>query len=56
VGTRHDLRNTGERPLKVMVIWGEPRPADYSNLGSAKVARMARADVSPPPTAGNHPL
>ena len=56
VGTRHDLRNTGEGPLKVMVIWGEPRPADYSNLGSAKGARMARADASPPFNAGNHPL
>lgn len=56
VGTRHDLRNTGEGPLKVLVIWGEPRPADYSNFGSAQGARMARAQASPDWNAGNHPL
>ena len=47
VGTRHDLRNTGKGPLKVLVIWGEPKPVDYSDFGSAKMARVARTDSSP---------
>lgn len=46
VGARHDLRNTGKGPLKVLVIWGEPRLVDYSDFGSAKMARTARAQAS----------
>ena len=46
-GVRHDLLNTGKGPLKVLVIWGEPRPVDYSEFGSAKEALMARTDATP---------
>lgn len=41
-GTSHDLRNTGDGPLKVLVIWGTPGAADYSSFGSAKLAQAAR--------------
>lgn len=46
VGTQHDLRNTGEGPLKLLVVWGQPQPSDYSGFGSAKMARLARNDAS----------
>src|SRR4051794_37138582 len=55
VGTRHDLRNTGQGPLKVLVIWGEPRPADYSGFGSARMARAARVEASPGRNVDNCP-
>ncbi|MFD1210707.1 cupin domain-containing protein [Arthrobacter sp. GCM10027362] len=45
VGTEHDLRNTGDEPLKVLVIWGEPGSADYSSFGSAKRALAARTEA-----------
>ena len=48
VGTNHDLRNTGNGPLKMLVIWGKPGEADYSNFGSARLARAARANTVPP--------
>lgn len=41
-GTSHDLRNTGDGPLRVLVIWGKPGAADYSHFGSAKLAQAAR--------------
>jgi mannose-6-phosphate isomerase-like protein (cupin superfamily) len=56
VGSRHDLRNTGKGPLRVLVIWGEPRAADYSNFGSAKMARIARTEAPPDSHARNRPL
>lgn len=50
VGTTHDLRNTGDGPLKLLVVWGRPQPSDYSEVGSAKRARLAREG---PSTAGS---
>ncbi|MGD6980673.1 MULTISPECIES: cupin domain-containing protein [Citricoccus] len=46
VGTQHDLRNTGDVPLKLLVVWGQPKPSDYSDFGSAKMARLARDEPS----------
>ena len=43
VGSEHDLRNTGQTTLKVVVIWGRPAEADWSPFGTAKAARQARA-------------
>ena len=48
IGTTHDLRNTGDGPLKLLVIWGKPGTADYSEFGSAKLAQAARAHPVPP--------
>lgn len=48
VGTRHDVRNTGDGPLKLLVVWGQPQPSDYSDIGSANAARLAREEPSPP--------
>lgn len=42
VGTRHDVRNTGDGLLKLLIVWGKPGTADYSNFGSAKLAQAAR--------------
>ncbi|GAA5194213.1 hypothetical protein GCM10023346_21090 [Arthrobacter gyeryongensis] len=53
VGCRHDLRNTGQGPLKMLVLWGEPRAADYSTFGSAKMARIARTEAPLDRNAGN---
>lgn len=47
VGTEHDLRNTGDGPLKLLVVWGQPQPSDYSAFGSAKMARLTREKPSP---------
>ncbi len=47
VGTSHDLRNTGDGPLKILVVWGKPGTADYSDFGSAKLAQAARAHDVP---------
>ncbi|HET8600893.1 MAG TPA: cupin domain-containing protein [Segeticoccus sp.] len=45
VGAEHDLRNTGSRPLKVLVVWGRPsaEPVDWSPFGTARGSRAARA-------------
>lgn len=43
VGSDHDLRNTGDGTLKVVVVWGKPAPADWSGFGSAKAARDSHA-------------
>ncbi|WP_227878384.1 cupin domain-containing protein [Arthrobacter dokdonensis] len=48
VGTTHDLRNTGDGPLKMLIVWGKPGSADYSNFGSAKSAEAARAHRARP--------
>lgn len=46
VGSEHDIHNTGDTTLKVIVIWGKPAPADWSAYGTAKAARAARSDRS----------
>lgn len=43
VGVEHDLLNTGDSPLRVLMIWGSPGQADFSHFGSAKAARAAKA-------------
>lgn len=43
VGSPHDLLNTGEETLRVVVIWGRPHPPeDWSGYGTARAARAAR--------------
>lgn len=46
VGSEHDLRNTGNTTLKVVVIWGHPAQTDWSPFGTAAAARKARQEVS----------
>lgn len=41
-GTRHDLANTGDDELRVLVVWGRPGEADWSAYGSAARAREQR--------------
>lgn len=41
VGSDHDVRNTGDGPLKLLIVWGEPSPVDWSGFGSAQAARAA---------------
>lgn len=41
-GADHDLVNTGQDPLRVLVVWGRPGKADWSGFGSALAARRAR--------------
>lgn len=41
-GTDHDLVNTGEDLLRVLVVWGAPAEADWSGFGTAQAARRAR--------------
>ncbi|MEO6826593.1 MAG: cupin domain-containing protein [Microbacteriaceae bacterium] len=43
VGSEHDLRNTGDIPLKVLVVWGKPGTADYTGFASAALAKAAHA-------------
>ncbi|MDA3625470.1 cupin domain-containing protein [Saccharopolyspora sp. WRP15-2] len=43
VGSDHDLHNTGGTVLKVVVVWGRPAEADWSNFGTARASRQARA-------------
>lgn len=43
VGSRHDLENTGDGPLRLIVVWGEPGATDWSRFGSAQAARDAAA-------------
>lgn len=42
VGTEHDVRNTGDTELTMVVVWGRPAPADWSAYGTAKAASAAR--------------
>lgn len=46
VDSEHDLHNTGDTTLKVVVLWGKPAPADWSAYGTAKAARQANASES----------
>lgn len=41
-GVEHDLVNTGDEPLRILIIWGSPGHADFSRFGSAKAARAAK--------------
>lgn len=41
VGSDHDLRNTGDAPLKLLIVWGKPGPVDWSAYGTARAARNA---------------
>ncbi len=41
-GANHDLVNTGDDLLRVLVVWGRPANADWSGFGSARAARRAR--------------
>lgn len=54
VGSEHDLHNTGTDTLRVVVVWGRPAiddeadadraAADWSNFGTARASRRARAE------------
>lgn len=41
-GVDHDLINTGDDELQVLVVWGEPGVSDWSAFGTAQAARRAR--------------
>lgn len=41
-GVEHDLRNTGESTLRVLVVWGEEGHKDFAAFGSVTRARAAR--------------
>lgn len=41
-GVPHDLANTGDDVLRVLVVWGKPGEADWSQFGTGKKARAAR--------------
>lgn len=41
-GAQHDLANTGDDELRVLVVWGRPGEADWSAFGSAAKAREVR--------------
>jgi mannose-6-phosphate isomerase-like protein (cupin superfamily) len=43
-GSRHDLTNTGDTPLKVVVVWGRPatETPDWTRYGTGRGARAAR--------------
>lgn len=43
-GVGHDLLNTGDGPLRILIIWGPPGHADFSHFGSAKAAQAAKAE------------
>jgi mannose-6-phosphate isomerase-like protein (cupin superfamily) len=42
-GVEHDLRNTGDDTLRVLVVWGEEGHKDFSAFGSVAKARAARS-------------
>jgi mannose-6-phosphate isomerase-like protein (cupin superfamily) len=48
VGSEHDLRNTGDTVLRVVVVWGRPGHADFSGFATAEAARQARRHSSHP--------
>lgn len=45
VGTPHDLMNTGDGNLRILVIWGPPGSFDMSGFGSYRKAIQARSGV-----------
>jgi mannose-6-phosphate isomerase-like protein (cupin superfamily) len=48
VGSEHDLRNTGDTVLHLVVVWGRPGHADFSEFATAQAARQARRNPSHP--------
>ncbi len=42
VNSEHDLRNTGDTTLRVVVVWGRPAEVDWSGFGTARASRDAR--------------
>ncbi len=56
-GVQHDLVNTGDSTLRVLVIWGKPAAVDWSRFGSAQAARRALGHAGerqePGPAAAN---
>ncbi|QXQ10910.1 cupin domain-containing protein [Paeniglutamicibacter sp. Y32M11] len=46
-GVQHDLRNTGDELLRVLVVWGAGGDKDFSRFGSVGKARAARASSAP---------
>ncbi len=42
VGCEHDLRNTGDTVLRVVVVWGRPGHADFSGFATSEAARQAK--------------
>lgn len=45
-GTDHNLVNTGEDPLRVIVVWGEPGNADLTGFRTVQHALKALAEQS----------
>lgn len=45
-GTDHNLVNTGEDPLRVIVVWGEPGNADLTGFSTVQHALKALAEQS----------
>lgn len=41
VGAEHDVRNTGDSVLRLVVVWGGPASVDWSSYGTARAARDA---------------
>ena len=41
-GVEHDLRNTGDGVLRVLVVWGEPGHKDFSSFGSLAAGLATR--------------
>ena len=41
-GSRHDLRNTGDAPLRLIVVWGYHGHAEYGQFGVTQAARARR--------------
>jgi mannose-6-phosphate isomerase-like protein (cupin superfamily) len=48
VGSEHDLRNTGDTALRLVVVWGRPGHADFSGFATARAAQQARQASSDP--------
>ncbi|MDI3405651.1 cupin domain-containing protein [Streptomyces cavernicola] len=42
-GAQHDVRNTGEGSLRLLVVWGPPGEVDFSAFGSYRAAAAAWA-------------
>lgn len=43
VGSQHDLYNTSDVPLKLLVVWGNPGSADFSRFASNALAQAAHS-------------
>lgn len=49
VGAEHDLRNTGNETLRLVVVFGAPGTTDWSWSGMARAARTARTGAADRP-------